>query len=230
MSNDRYSRQAEIVSDKIHESHVIIIGVGAVGFDVAQTLTRNGVGKITLFDYDIVEEHNVPTQGWFMDQINKPKVECAAETLLRINPDIKVIAINDRWRPILEKKNARDNGEYDAIFSCVDSIDMRKRIFEYYLKQDRLPCLFDARIGGEQIRTFSVYDDDSKEHYKNFFYDDAKAFGAGCHIPMVKHSANIGASTLVQQYISHLRFGGEMMEKDLTLNVGMMEVFPTPNS
>ena len=200
------SRQDSIVDPSILESqHVLIIGIGAVGELVLETLTRNGIPKITIFDFDLIEEHNCVTQGYYPDQIEQPKVEAASEKALRINPNLVINVVNDHWRPMgQELKIAKEHGEYDAIFSCVDSFATRKLIFKYYKKKERLKRIFDCRISAEVIRVLSAYDDDSVENYSKSFYKDTSTQGVGCHIPMIKHSAAIGSGLLVQQYFSHL--------------------------
>lgn len=192
----KYSRQASIVPQILHDQHVVVIGVGAVGREVVRTLVCNGVPKITIFDFDIVEEHNVSTQGYHYADINRPKVECTAEEALRLNPNVEIIAVNDRWRP-------NKNMQFDAAFFCVDSLSMRGKLFNYFA--EAVGFIGDSRIGGEQIRLLSVSDDASKMHYPTTITADATAATEGCHIPMVKHSANIAASMLVQQYIAYLK-------------------------
>lgn len=46
--------------DEIRKKTVLIVGVGGVGSVVAEMLTRCGIGKLILFDYDKV---CIPTSG-----------------------------------------------------------------------------------------------------------------------------------------------------------------------
>ena len=46
-------------SQKIRDYSVIIVGVGGVGSVVAEMLTRCGIGKLILYDYDTVELANM---------------------------------------------------------------------------------------------------------------------------------------------------------------------------
>lgn len=196
------SRQSKIVSDHvINDQHPFIIGVGAVGRVVAETLVCNGVPRITICDFDTVEEHNKTTQGYMHDDIGKAKVECVAEHLLKINPEVEVISINDRFRPKYYEASVKQH-RITGLFSCVDSLEMREKIFNFLQNQEDKPPIFDARIGGEQIRVLSVFDDDSTKYYPSTITSDDTAYMDGCHVPMIKHAANIGASLLVQQYMA----------------------------
>lgn len=215
--SDRFSRQEKIISTEIiNSTKVGIIGVGAVGREVARTLACNGVGEITIYDFDTVEIHNCTTQGYYESDVGRPKVDCTKEELLRINSKIKIDAINDRWRPNKSKK-------FDGVFFCVDNLSMRGTLFNYF--NQATGFIADSRIGGEQIRLLNVFDDQSREHYPKTITNDADAYQDGCHIPMIKHSAGIAANMLVQSFIQYLR-GGAMLEKDRLFSLPASDLYP----
>lgn len=219
MISQRYSRQEKIVPQEILQSQQIaIIGVGAVGREVARTLACNGAQNLTIYDFDIVEEHNCATQGYHDADINRPKVECTAEEVRRLNKDINIVAINDRWRPTKDQT-------FDAAFFCVDSLSMRAKLFSWF--SESTSFIGDSRIGGEQIRLLSVTDEASRLHYPTTIGSDETAHSDGCHIPMVKHSANIAASMLVQQYIQHLKGMFTYPERIFSLPVSELTIIET---
>lgn len=213
----RFSRQESIIStDVINATEVAIIGVGAVGREVARTLACNGVGQITMYDFDTVEIHNCTTQGYYEADVGRPKVDCTKEELLRINSKLKVDAVNDRWRPNKNKK-------FDGVFFCVDSLDMRATLFNYF--QEATKFIADSRIGGEQIRFLNVFDDASRAHYPTTITNDDEAYADGCHIPMIKHSAGVAANMLVQSFIQFLK-GGAFLEKDRLFSLPSSDLYP----
>lgn len=65
----------------IREKSVIIVGVGGVGSVVAEMLTRCGIGKLILFDYDKVELANMNRLFYQPHQCGLSKVEAAKNTL-----------------------------------------------------------------------------------------------------------------------------------------------------
>jgi ubiquitin-like modifier-activating enzyme 5 len=80
--------------EKIREYSVMIIGVGGVGSVVAEMLTRCGIGKMILYDYDSVEIANMNRLFYTPHQVGMTKVEAAKETLQSINPKVEIEAYN----------------------------------------------------------------------------------------------------------------------------------------
>lgn len=80
--------------ERIREFTVAVVGVGGVGSVTAEMLTRCGVGKLILFDYDKVELANMNRLFFQPHQSGMSKVEAAAETLRNINPDVEIYTYN----------------------------------------------------------------------------------------------------------------------------------------
>lgn len=78
---------------------VAIIGCGGLGSNVAEMLVRSGVGRLTLVDFDTVDERNLNRQFFFRDQIGMPKVVALAENLRRIRSDVRLDLLQDRVTP-----------------------------------------------------------------------------------------------------------------------------------
>ena len=96
---NRYSRQERFApigaegQAKLLASHIAIIGCGALGSVLAETLVRAGVGRINLVDRDFIELSNLQRQFLFdEDDIaqNLPKAEAAARKLRKMNSEIEI--------------------------------------------------------------------------------------------------------------------------------------------
>jgi len=74
--------------------HVGIIGIGGLGCITAEMASRCGVGKISLFDYDTVQEVNLNRLMFKPHHIGMPKVEVAEKIIKEINPEVKVQSFN----------------------------------------------------------------------------------------------------------------------------------------
>lgn len=126
--------QPETVRERIH-----IIGCGAIGSLVADTLARMGLTKITLYDFDTVESHNIANQLYTQEDIGKTKVNALAERLCAINPSIK--------DDLVLQPNGYTNQRLSGyVFLCVDSIDIRRNIVENYQHNPFIKAMFDFRM------------------------------------------------------------------------------------
>jgi molybdopterin/thiamine biosynthesis adenylyltransferase len=93
----RYKRNHSTISTtsqkKLFKSHVAIIGCGGLGGNIAEMLTRIGVGKLSLFDFDVFEEHNLNRQNFStIETLGKEKVVVAKASLQKINPSVLISA------------------------------------------------------------------------------------------------------------------------------------------
>ena len=96
----RYSRQILLPEfdiegqERLRQAHTLIIGLGGLGSAVAMYLAAAGVGKLTLVDFDIVDLSNLQRQIIHRTAaLGQAKVESARDTLLALNPLVKIIAI-----------------------------------------------------------------------------------------------------------------------------------------
>ena len=78
--------------NKIENSIVCIVGLGATGTRSAELLARSGVSKLILIDRDVIEESNLQRQTLFTEKdLFKAKVEVVKERINEINSKVKVI-------------------------------------------------------------------------------------------------------------------------------------------
>jgi molybdopterin/thiamine biosynthesis adenylyltransferase len=82
---------------KILASHVLIIGAGGLGSPAALYLASAGVGTLTLVDNDNVDLTNLQRQILHTtERVGQSKAASGKEALMQINPEIHVIALNER--------------------------------------------------------------------------------------------------------------------------------------
>lgn len=124
----------EEVSERIH-----IIGCGAIGSLLGDTLARMGLTKITLYDFDTVESHNIANQIFTESDLNKPKVQALRERMLAINPDMESDLV-------IQPHGYTSQRLSGYVFLCVDSIDLRRAIVEKYQYDPYIKAMFDFRM------------------------------------------------------------------------------------
>ena len=82
--------------NKIQNVSVGIAGCGGLGSNCAFNLVRSGFKKFKIVDFDVIEYSNLNRQFYFIDQVGKEKTECLKVNLLRINPDLDIIALTQK--------------------------------------------------------------------------------------------------------------------------------------
>ena len=82
---------------KLLAAQVLIIGMGGLGSPAALFLAASGVGRLTLCDNDNVDLTNLQRQIVHRSSsIGCSKVDSARSTLAEINPEVNVVALNER--------------------------------------------------------------------------------------------------------------------------------------
>src|SRR3990172_11012507 len=118
-NDERYSRQKDIVPpDRIAGCKATVVGVGAIGRQVALQLAAMGIPWLQLTDFDVVEESNLASQGYLEDDLGRPKVQATADLCQQVNKGLEVHEVPNRFRRSMSMGN--------VIFCCVDSIEFRR--------------------------------------------------------------------------------------------------------
>ena len=148
---ERYARQvilAEIGTEgqrRLLASSVAVIGCGALGTNIANSLVRAGVGRVRIIDRDFVELNNLQRQILFdEDDIARglPKAIAAADKLRRINSGVQV-------EPVVTDLNP-DNveqliGDVDLVLDGTDNFETRFLLNDACVKLN-LPWIYGGVI------------------------------------------------------------------------------------
>jgi len=138
---------------ELRSKEINIIGVGAVGSWIAIQLAKLGLEKITIWDFDTVDDHNITNQVYTQQDLGKLKVDALEEHLLANNPEMKII-----------KKGKYENQTLKGIiFLEVDSVELRHSIAEVNMYNAYLDLIIDGRIGLSTGIVYCVNWKDPKE-------------------------------------------------------------------
>ncbi|CAN5687027.1 molybdopterin-synthase adenylyltransferase MoeB [soil metagenome] len=158
-------------------SHALIIGAGGLGSPVALYLGTAGVGTITIVDDDIVDLTNLQRQiAHDVARIGQPKAASAAKSIAAINPEVRVLSLNERADA---KRLTQLVGDADVVLDCSDNFATRHAVNAACVLH-RKPLVSGAAIGFDgQI---SVYDsrDEANPCYACIFPSDATLEEARC--------------------------------------------------
>lgn len=208
VTTDRFERQAEFVPrERLESLTATVIGVGAIGRQVALQLAAIGVPHLQLIDFDVVEPTNLTTQGYLSEDLSLFKVEATAKAVERLDPTIAVTTVRDRFRP---QKNV---GE--SVFCGVDSISTRSAIWRAVHARCRFWC--DGRMLGEVLRILTVTDVSGREHYPTTLFSQTEAQPGRCTARSTIYAAHIAAGLMLQQFTRWLR--RLPTDEDLSLNL-----------
>jgi len=195
---DRYDRQKDLVpGQRLADCKITVIGVGAIGRQVALQLAAMGAQYIQLVDHDHVEETNISSQAYYESDLNKQKVDATGDLCNSINKDARVIRMNNRFR--------RSQNFGNIVFCCVDKIETRKLIWETV--KDKVEFFVDGRMSGEVLRVIAAMSSDplSQEHYATTLFTAEEAHTGSCTAKSTIYCANIAAGMMMSKFAMWLR-------------------------
>jgi molybdopterin/thiamine biosynthesis adenylyltransferase len=192
----RTTRYSDTLPIEVMQSQQLaIVGVGAIGRQVALQLASMGVLNVDIWDHDTVEPHNMGVQGFRPDQIGMPKVTATEADMLAQCPEMLITATADKFTP-------STYCDAQIVFACVDTMSGRQQI------SDRDDCiLIDARMNAEffDIVTVDLRDPDQREWYKSTLCDDADTEQGRCTARSTMYCASIAAGYMVSTWANWIR-------------------------
>ena len=158
----RYSRQLLLEDiaiegqQKLLASRVLIIGLGGLGSPAALYLAGAGVGTLTLADDDAVHLSNLQRQILFTSaDIDRPKAAAAQTRLSQLNPQIKLVALQQR---LSGEALRAEVAKADVVLDCTDNVAIRNQL-NVGCFQHKTPLVSGAAIRMEgQISVFTYQD------------------------------------------------------------------------
>jgi molybdopterin/thiamine biosynthesis adenylyltransferase len=158
---ERYRRHLDIPEvgeegqGKLLRSKVLLMGAGGLGSPAALYLAAAGVGTLGIVDSDVVDASNLQRQVIHtLARVGTPKTESAAKAIAELNPDVKVVAFQER----LDSSNVvRILSQFDLVVDGGDNFPTR------YLLNDACVMLKKPNVHGSiyrfegQVTTFIPY-------------------------------------------------------------------------
>ncbi len=190
------SRHKELFNPHYFDVPVTIIGAGATGSWLALALAKLGIEDITVWDFDDVEEHNVPNQAFRLSDVGDTKAN-ALHCLInsQLNKAIKIIPhrfTNQRLAGI--------------VYLMVDTMQSRKEIWENSIKmKSAVDLLIEPRMGLDVGRVYNVEPTNLTHvrRYENTYYDDDTAELSACGTSQTVISSAMGVTSwCVRQLIN----------------------------
>lgn len=144
---------------KLLSASALVIGAGGLGSPAALYLAAAGVGTITLADGDLVDLTNLQRQILHTtESLGKSKVESGREALARINPEVKVVSIQQRLQaealdPLVSSSS--------IVLDCSDNFATRHSVNRACVRY-RKPLVSGAAVRFDgQVSVFDLKDETS---------------------------------------------------------------------
>ena len=206
---NRDIRQREIVPpDAIKEMTVTVIGVGAIGRQVATQLAAMGIQNLQFIDPDVVAPENLAAQGFLETDLDELKVVAVQEACSRINSEINIETIDGLYNDDIEVGN--------VVFCCVDSMMAREFIWDSV--EEDVALFLDTRMSAESMRILAVDTEGGDTFwYEETMFADEEAHGTRCTAKSTIYCANIAAGLAISEFTKWLR--GMSVSKDKMLNL-----------
>lgn len=130
----RFDRIGRLIGDevmtKLFRTHVMVIGLGGVGSWAAESLSRSGIGKLTLVDFDEICITNANRQlHTLQGLVGQKKAQVMAERMKKINPQANVESLSLFY-------NAENNAEIfsrkpDYVIDAIDNLTAKCHLIDY---------------------------------------------------------------------------------------------------
>jgi molybdopterin/thiamine biosynthesis adenylyltransferase len=112
--------------EQVAATRIVVIGAGAVGNEVVKNLVLLGVSEIDVFDFDVVELHNL-TRGVLLREADagRNKAEAVAERARELDPNVTVRSVaGDFWNSLSLGRLE----SYDCAIAAVDNFEARIKL------------------------------------------------------------------------------------------------------
>jgi len=215
LSEARFQRQLNIVSPEQLAFPIVVIGAGAIGSATVITLAKMGCSDITVWDDDLLEEHNIPNQLCKPAMLGHPKVEALRELTLELT-EVAIKTENRRYR------GQKLRG---LVIAAVDSMDARQAIWKRVKLDVDVSLLIDARMGAEFARLYAVRPCDPEEidSYEANLYSSSEAERLPCSARSVIYCPTVVAgfvALLVKQHST-----GKSLPRELLLDLPPFKLY-----
>jgi len=196
----------------------MVVGAGGIGSPTVLALAKMGCPDITVFDDDIVENHNLPSQIYRLEDTGQDKVKSLAS------------AVHDFTGLALKTHKARVNKETKlsgVIISGVDTMSARKDIWAAIRYKHVAHLYIDARMGAEVCRIYSIRPTNpvDVDAYEKTLYSDDEALELPCTGRAIIYNVFMIAALIANQVKKYSR--GEKYHREIVFDLATLSLLTT---
>lgn len=201
-----FHRQMGIISpEELEETSVTAIGAGGIGNPAIVAMAKMGIKKITVYDDDVVEPHNLPNQLFFgFSDIGRLKVDAIALKCQEL-AGVEIIKKPEKFT---------DQELSGIVISAVDSMDVRKDIWNKTKYNINVPLYIEARMGAEIARVYTLRPCDPSlvKWYEGMLYSSKEAVKLPCTARAIIYNT-LGTAYLIAAQVKKFIKGEPLMKE-----------------
>jgi len=183
------TRQLDILPLEVLGREITIIGAGAIGSFTTLALVKMGFTNLSVCDFDKVSVENMNCQWYRMKDIGRQKVHALADLIHDFTGE--TIKVSER---------KYEGGPLSGIvISAVDSMEVRRTIWENVKKSYGASWFIDPRMASEYALTFVMNPHNEKDRtaYETTLYTDGSAVQEPCTAKATMYTA-----TMIAGYVA----------------------------
>lgn len=132
--NAYFTKIQTLYPDHVLDKVIFCIGTGGAR-SALENFARSGFRNFILMDADIVSPSNIATQGVFISEMGKKKVDVIRKRILDINPDANVVCVDrflddnmtdEEFKSYMDMFPGRKPTDF-LILGCTDNFEAQKR-------------------------------------------------------------------------------------------------------
>lgn len=213
-------RHMELFDPDTFNTPVTIIGAGATGSWLALQLAKLGITDITVWDFDVIEEHNIPNQLFGVGAIGDLKAH-AVQQLIKRDTRCEIKIHNEPYT------NQRLSG---IVFCMVDSMETRQQIWNDAIKMKSAISLYiEPRMGLDVARVYNVVPTDLNhiKEYEDTFYSDDEAEVSACGTSMTVITSAVATASWCARQLINFHQGEEPLDNEILIDYKFNNIIPT---
>lgn len=215
-------------SSKLTDSKIALVGLGAIGSMVAESIARSGISYIGLWDGDLVEPGNICRSAYSLPDLGESKAWTISERIRAINPYVKNVNSHGGWDmydrnyPVFQYGSFYDNINYkdqeevvkeikgyDLVIDCTGNNEML-HFLSYAIPESDVISLCITNHANELVCVSSADGNpfELRKAYLSRIEQDTKNFyveGTGCYSPTFL-ACNCDIASLVNLALRDLNY------------------------
>ncbi len=181
-----FRRQLDVLDvPRLARTPITVIGAGAVGSFTVLALAKSGAERITVWDDDSIESHNLPNQWYRLADLGRPKVQALKALVLEMT-GVEIETVQERFQG--EKAT-------EVTICAVDSMDVRIALWRQL--HPRPSMYIDARMGAEVGKVMCV--GAFGTWYEETLHPSSEAYRAPCTARATMYCASGLAAFIASQ-------------------------------